>query len=80
MKTLSEKRKELLETMNLVMPKGVAKDIYDRIIFQDKQFIKNLKEEITPKSSTKKFQEEFIWCPKDLNKVINKLAGKELVE
>ena len=43
---LREKRKELFETMKLVMMKGVARDIRDRIIFQDKEFIMLLRKEL----------------------------------
>ncbi len=50
--------------------------------FEDKdvkEFIRDLKEEITPKSPTKEFQEECIWCSKDLNKIIDKKAGEGLI-
>lgn len=42
---LKKKREELFETMKLVIVDGVAKDIMDRIKFQDREFIRLLKDE-----------------------------------
>ncbi len=55
---------------------------YDIIVYSEKdvkEFIKQLKKEITPKSPTKEFQEECIWSAIDLITLIDKLAGDKLI-
>lgn len=67
--SLSDKRKELYAMLEeLDIKQGIIDDIQNLIYSQDKQFIKELRHEL-------------LWnTEEDINTIIDKLAGEELVE
>ena len=71
---LKKMKSDIKEKIGLFLAGGLVKDIMKRITWRDEEFIKRLREEVTPLGPTKEFQEEYIWNAKDLNKVIDKLS------